>query len=253
MIKVVLFGFGNVGRHLYKAFTAASGVAVLQVYNRSRVDFSFSSDTEFTTDISEIKKADVYIIALSDDAIASFSSALPFEDRLVVHTSGAVTLNDLNDKNRKGVFYPLQTFSKNTQVDFSSIPIAIEAVQKEDHKLIEHLAHSLSEKIVTLTSEERKVLHLAAVFSNNFVNHMYHISEEILAQHQLDFDLLKPLIMETARKVQTMAPKQAQTGPARRNDQDTIDKHLELLERKSDQKLYKTITKSIAKNHGKKL
>lgn len=253
MMNVVLFGFGNVGQHVYKAFVAATGVQVVQVYNRSHSDFSFVEGTQFITDISEVKNADLYIIALPDDAIAPFSSTLPFKNRLVVHTSGAVPMEALNNKNRQGVFYPLQTFSKEHQVDFSTLPMILEATTMEDYKLLETLAKKLSEKTVQLSSEKRKILHLAAVVSNNFVNHMYHISEEILTQHNLDFDLLKPLILETAKKVQSMPPEQAQTGPAKRNDQQTITKHLTLLEKKDHKKLYKTITKSIAKNHGKKL
>lgn len=250
-MKVVILGYGIVASHLVGAFQNSEKIEVIQIYNRRSID----GDTlpSHTTLLTEIKKADIYIIAIKDDSIEEFSKKLLFEDRLVVHTSGSVDMKKLSDKNRKGIFYPLQTFSKDREVDFKTIPICVEAESEADLQLLMELGNCISEKIVEISSSERRQLHLGAVFVNNFTNHLYQISEEILAQRQLDFALLKPLLLETAQKIERMSPKEAQTGPAKRNDETTIEDHLELLEDDQHKDIYKTITKSIQKTHGKKL
>ncbi len=250
-MKIVILGFGNVARHLVRAFLDTSAVEKIQIYNRSAIDIPTGAD--FTTYLSEIMPAHVYIIAIPDDSIADFSEKLPFENQLVVHTSGSVAASELSAKNRTGVFYPLQTFSKDRPVDFKTIPICIEGSSEQDLKILRELASCISEKVIEINSEERRQLHVAAVFVNNFTNHLYHISEEMLAENSLDFDLLKPLILETARKIETLSPGEAQTGPAIRNDQKTLKNHLELLSKERYRELYKTLTKSIQIAHGKKL
>ncbi|NND62074.1 MAG: DUF2520 domain-containing protein [Flavobacteriaceae bacterium] len=253
MIKVVVLGFGNVGKHLVDAFLESDEIDLVQVYNRSRPKQFSTTPLEFTTDISEIKKADIHIVAIPDDDIASFSEEIPLENSLVVHTSGSVPMQELNTKNRQGVFYPLQTFTANRSVEFKEIPICVEAQNKEDLIVLLKLASAVSNNVQEINSEERRSLHLAAVFINNFVNHLYHISEEIVNQTNLNFNLLKPLLLETASKVINNSPKDVQTGPAKRNDQETIKKHLALLENKKYRKIYKAITKSITATYGKEL
>ena len=157
----------------------------------------------------------------------------------------------MDKKHRRGVFYPLQTFSKNKPLEFSSIPICIEALQKEDLNLLTALADALGCKSRVISSEQRLALHLAAVFVNNFSNQMYRIAHEITDGARLDFDLLKPLILETAMKVQDLSPYQAQTGPALRKDQKTIKRHLKQLEKENHRLIYELITKSIQQTHGK--
>lgn len=246
MTSIVLLGFGNVSFNLIKTLVHNSNIAVLQVYNRSEIYLDKAlGHIAFTTDLLKIKEADLYIIAIPDDSIASFSEKLPFKNKLVVHTSGSVSMDALSDKNRKGVFYPLQTFSKNKEANFTSIPICIEAAAVNDLKLLISLGKSISEKVVEIDSKERSKLHLAAVFVNNFVNHLYAIGDQILNSNKLPFDLLQPLIEETASKIKTLTPSQAQTGPARRGDQKTIEKHLHLLQEGSLSDLYKQLTKSI--------
>lgn len=253
MVKVAILGFGNVARHLYAAFLRTSEVGVVQIYNRSIGKIPLEIETDFTSHLSEIKETDVYIIAIPDDAIKDFSEKLPFHNRLVVHTSGSVAMQKLSEKNRNGIFYPLQTFSIDRDVDFKNIPICIEASITSDLKTLEDLGRSISEKVVEINSIERRKLHLAAVFVNNFTNHLYRVSEEIVTKNNLDFDLLKPLIVETAKKIETLSPGQAQTGPAKRNDKKTIEEHLDLLDDDLYQDIYKSITKSIQQAHGKKL
>ena len=254
MIKMVLIGTGNVASHLYKAFETSKDVSIIQVFGRNKKALkSFSENTETCHSLSKIKEADVYIIAISDDAITSFTEKLPFKNRLVVHTSGTVAMDVLSDKNRKGVFYPLQTFTKKRTVDFSNIPICIESENTSNLKLLNKIGASISEKVVKINSEERKKVHVSAVIVNNFVNHLYFIGSDLLEKNNLSFDLLKPLIFETALKMDSHKPKEVQTGPAKRNDSKTIENHLNQLKDSPYKDLYIQLTKSIISTHGEKL
>lgn len=251
---MVLIGTGNVASHLYKAFEATKDVSIIQVFGRNKESLkSFSENTETCSSLSKLKEADVYIIAISDDAIAPFTQKLPFKNRLVVHTSGTVAMNVLSEKNRKGVFYPLQTFTKKRAVDFSIIPICIESENTSDLQLLHKIGEAISEKVVEINSEERKKLHVSAVIVNNFVNHLYYIGSDLLEKNNLSFDLLKPLIFETALKLESHNPKEAQTGPAKRNDNKTIENQLNQLNNNSFKELYIQLTKSIIDTHGEKL
>ncbi len=246
MIKVVFLGFGNVNQHLCEALDKHNEISVIQVFNRNNIKLlSPFEDIHFTDDISKIEAADVYIMAVPDDAIASFSEELPFQNKLVVHTSGGVAIDKLSQKNRGGIFYPLQTFSKQRKVDFHNIPICIEANTTSDLELLAKLGVMISENVVEISSEKRAKLHLAAVFVNNFTNHLYKIGNDITKEENLPFDLLKPLILETAAKIETLSPKEAQTGPAKRNDIKTIEKHLHLLEGNPHRKLYEVFTQKL--------
>ena len=248
MITIVFLGFGNVNFHLINTLYKHNKDSVIQVYNRSEINLNKElNKIPFTTDLSKIKEADLYIIGIPDDAIAAFSETLPLKNKLVVHTSGSVSMEALSKRNRKGVFYPLQTFSKNREVNFNTIPICIEAKEEADLELLTNLGNSLSEKVVEIDSDERSKLHLAAVFVNNFVNHLYAIGDDILGNNELSFDLLHPLIEETASKVKTLSPSEVQTGPARRGDQKTIEKHLHLLKEGPESELYQQLTESLMK------
>ena len=248
MTTIVFLGFGNVNFHLINTLYKHNKNSVIQVYNRSEINLNKElSKIPFTTDLSKIKEADLYIIGIPDDAIAAFSETLPLKNKLVVHTSGSVSMEALSKRNRKGVFYPLQTFSKNREVNFNTIPICIEAKEEADLELLTNLGNSLSEKVVEIDSDERSKLHLAAVFVNNFVNHLYAIGDDILGNNELSFDLLHPLIEETASKVKTLSPSEVQTGPARRGDQKTIEKHLHLLKEGPESELYQQLTESLMK------
>jgi predicted short-subunit dehydrogenase-like oxidoreductase (DUF2520 family) len=167
----------------------------------------------------------------------------------VIHTSGSVAIKKLSDKNRKGVFYPLQTFSKDSEVDFSEIPICLEAENSSDIELLKEMGKAISKNVQLINSEEREKIHLAAVFVNNFVNFLYQAGSDLLSENKLSFDLLKPLIKETANKISKLNPSEAQTGPARRNDQLTIEKQLHLLKDSEYRALYKLLTEAIQKRH----
>tara|TARA_R110001592_G_scaffold240911_5_gene501134 strand:- start:186 stop:881 length:696 start_codon:yes stop_codon:yes gene_type:complete len=227
MISVLLVGKGNVATHLYEAFLKVNDVKVTQINSR---------------DLNVFPQADVAIIAVSDDAIAAVSSKITTS--FVVHTSGSVAINNLKNSSRKGVFYMLQTFSKDKKVDFHEVPFCLEAENETDYKLLETLAKSIGKKIYSINSEQRKTLHVAAVFVNNFTNHMYKIGNDICKENNVPFKILQPLIKETASKIEYLSPEKAQTGPAIRNDKKTIKNHLNLLDKKQ-QKIYKIITKSI--------
>lgn len=249
MIKVVLLGAGNVAIHLAKAFVKASNINFAQRYRRNeKNDSFFNNNIPFTNKLHELIKADVYIIAINDDSISTFSDKLSMLNGLVVHTSGSIGLKSLSDKLRRGVFYPLQSFSKDQKLNFKNIPITIETEFKEDKELIENLASSISNYVYSIDSEQREKLHLAAVFANNFSNFMYTIAKDLSDEYNFPFDILKPLILETANKIQVTDPRKAQTGPAIRNEKKVIDKHLSQL--KSEKKeIYKLISESIMKSN----
>ncbi len=253
MISVVILGAGNVASHLFKAFNKADNIKINQWYSR-RIDAiaSYKKDVEIIDDLALIKDADVYILAVSDDAVSELSSQLPFENKLVLHTSGSVSVYDIDKKHKRGVFYPLQTFSKEAEIDFTNVPICVETIDKKSFPIIRSLALAINSPTKRVNSDQRKVLHLAAVFVNNFTNQLYRIGHEITESQGAEFDLLKPLILETAKKVQDLSPFKAQTGPAKRNDKKTIRKHSKLLENQHHKDIYQLLTTSIQRTHGRK-
>lgn len=253
MIRITIIGSGNVAQHLIKAFSASSLVEIVQAFSRKKEALSHLLDSDkIVTEFSALKSANLYIISVSDNAIAEVSSQLPFENQLVVHTSGTTSIDVLDSKNKKGVFYPLQTFSKSKEVDFSIIPICLETEDQIDYTILEDAAKSISNAVFSISSEQRKALHVAAVFVNNFTNHLYQIGQEICEEHQVPFEVLKPLIQETAEKIKILDPVDAQTGPAKRHDSVTTDAHLNFITNENQKNIYKILTQSIQHN-GKKL
>ena len=253
MIKISVIGTGNLAQHLISAFQLSDEIELVQIFARNRdkiLDPSYSEKIVYV--FEELIPVDLIIIAVSDQAIADVSSKIPFKNSLVVHTSGTISLDALSDSNRKGVFYPLQTFTQNKKISFTEIPICIETENATDFQLLEKVAKSISDKIFAINSEQRKSLHVAAVFVCNFVNHLYHIGNSICEDNKVDFEILKPLILETANKILEMSPKEAQTGPAKRNDQNIIQTHLEFLMDQNQRNIYQVITNSILEN-GKEL
>ena len=253
MIKIVLLGTGNVATHLFNAFQNNDDTEVIQVYNRSYKNLDRFKTVNTTTSISKLKTADIYIIAIADDSITGLSKKLQFHKKLVVHTSGSIPMQAISNQNKRGVFYPLQTFSVNKPVDFKTIPLCVEAEFSDDLILLKHLANTISNSVYQINSIQRKALHIAAVFVNNFTNHLYQKGEEICLEHKVPFDILKPLIQETASKITRLSPEKSQTGPAIRNDQKVIQQHLGDLHSTTQQEIYKLLTKSIQQTHGNKL
>jgi predicted short-subunit dehydrogenase-like oxidoreductase (DUF2520 family) len=252
MIKVVVIGSGNVAQHLIAILLQTKDVALVQAFARNPSQLnSLLPSTKITSDYQKISEADVYIVSVSDNSIGAVTAQLPFENRLVVHTSGSSSLSVIDPKNRAGVFYPLQTFTKGKKIDFTTIPICLETEYATDYTLLQKLGQCISEKVVLINSEQRKSLHVAAVFVCNFVNHLYQIGNEICEENDVPFEVLHPLIQETAHKITELSPREAQTGPALRNDTKTIEKHLDFLENPEYKNLYQLLTQSI--QHVKKL
>ncbi|TAI48631.1 Rossmann-like and DUF2520 domain-containing protein [Flagellimonas allohymeniacidonis] len=253
MLSVVLIGTGNVAHHLFRAFQTTDVVEIVQVFGRDEGSLnSFLGEVEIASDFDAIKDADVYLLAVSDKAIGTISEKLKYKTGLVAHTSGATDMNLILSQNR-GVFYPLQTFSKDRNVDFVGIPICVEAENREGVEILEKLGQAISNQVFEIDSHQRKKLHLAAVFVNNFTNHLYQIGAEICKEEGLPFDILKPLVLETAQKVMDLSPLEAQTGPAKRGDNESIKAHLELLKDKNQTELYALLSKAIKKTYEEKL
>lgn len=250
MIKVVLLGAGNVGFHLFCAMHKHPQIEVIQWYNRSkRATQTFADQTAITNDINAIATADVYLMCIADDAIAEISDQLSHREGIIAHTAGSIPMEQLKMHKNYGVFYPLQSFSKQRAIDFSNLPFCLEANDQKNLNTLEQLAGCLSQNVKRVDSKQRKTLHLAAVFVNNFTNHMYTIGEQLCKENKLPFSLLEPLIVETTEKIKQLSPTDAQTGPALRNDQKTIDHHLAQLP-SNLKELYKNLSKSIQHHYG---
>lgn len=253
-MNIVCIGAGNVATHLAIAFKAM-GADISQVWSQRSRNAEILAALTKAQPINSWKdldlSADCYLIAVKDDAIAAVAAQLKDVRGIVVHTSGATSIDVLKGAGSGyGVLYPLQTFSRTKALDLTKVPFCIEADSPDTFEKISAIAQLLSASVTAVSSEQRKILHLAAVFACNFSNHLYAISAALLDQHQLKFDLLKPLIMETAEKVQSSSPAEVQTGPAIRNDGQTINKHLSLLQETPGlQHIYEILSDSIKKMH----
>lgn len=253
-MNIVLLGSGNVATNLAMALKA-NGENIVQVFSPNLVnakELAKKVGSESINSFSEIdQNADLYIISVKDDAIAEVARNLKGVEGLVVHTSGTSDIKVLSAEVKyAGVFYPLQTFSKSRIVDFKSIPLCLEASDQHQLRILTQVAEKLSNKVYQMDGEKRKVLHLAAVFACNFTNHLYALSNQILTKNDLNFELIKPLIAETADKVMSDSPENVQTGPAIRHDENTMNKHLAMLSDLPEmQEIYRTLSNSIKLAH----
>ncbi|GAA4324461.1 DUF2520 domain-containing protein [Pontixanthobacter gangjinensis] len=253
MIKVVILGAGNVATHLYQSFSRAEQLDVIQVYNRNPDHLDFVEDPEKRiSDLKKLKPADLYLISIKDEAIEELAPQLEISGGIVAHTSGSQHMDTLSKFENFGVFYPLQTFSKNKEVNFREVPLCLEANTQKNLKLLKKVAAKVSDKIFEVNSEQRRALHVSAVFVNNFSNHLFALASDYCRDNDLPFEILRPLIRETVDKIESLDPYTAQTGPALRNDNKTIEAHLELLDQ-DRKKIYTILTESIQKLHGKEL
>jgi predicted short-subunit dehydrogenase-like oxidoreductase (DUF2520 family) len=253
-MRLTFIGSGNVATHMAAAFKNA-GHRIVQVYSPNMHNaalLAYHVGAEATDDLSQVSPdTDVFIIAVKDDAIAAVAAGIAPHKKLMVHTSGSTSLDVLlNYTDKAGVLYPLQTFSKIREVDFLTVPLCIEAANDTLFADIKELATTVSNNVYSVNSQGRKILHLAAVFACNFPNYLYGIAKQLLADNQLDFNLLRPLILETAQKVQEQSPGAVQTGPAVRNDQITMDAHLQMLDGQQQlQDMYTLLSQGIIKNN----
>lgn len=250
--NIVLIGSGRVATQLGRRL-AEKGKSILQVYSRSREhagQLAGYLGAESIIDLNKIRNdADLYIISVSDDAIPKIAANLRLEDKMVAHTSGSVPMDAIREISTNcGVFYPLQTFVKNRDVDFNEIPICIEGSDRDAENLLTGLAHEISDDVRIINSEQRLMIHIAAVFASNFTNFMYLMGEEVLKDAGVEFDILLPLIRETAAKMNTSLPNKAQTGPAMRGDEEVIRRHLEVLAcDPNEQDIYRRLSEHIEK------
>jgi predicted short-subunit dehydrogenase-like oxidoreductase (DUF2520 family) len=250
-MRITLIGSGNVATHLGAAFKNA-GHRIVQVYSRNMDNaalLAYHIDAEPINNLSNISpETDLFIIAVNDDAIVYVAQQLARHNKPIVHTAGATDINVLIPFTAEaGVFYPLQTLSKNKEAA-NSIPICIEGYDDAITLQLEQLASSISQNVYRVSSAQRKILHLAAVFACNFPNYLYATAQHLLAQHDMAFELLRPLILETAQKVQDALPGSVQTGPAARNDETTMAAHLQLLDNDPQlQELYRLLSQGIIK------
>jgi predicted short-subunit dehydrogenase-like oxidoreductase (DUF2520 family) len=246
-MQIVLIGSGNVAFHLAKAFTEAQ-INISQIFGRNTTELQKISE-QFSIPFSTetLADADLYIISVSDSSIAEVSTLIKNKNVLVAHTSGSVSREALNGNYRKSVFYPLQTFSKSKNLDYSKIPFFIDAENENDEEILKNLASKISKNVMLANDEKRKYIHLTAVFACNFVNHLYARAKEISDSQGIPFDYFLPLIDETTQKIHELEPKLAQTGPAIRNDEKVLKLHESLLTDEEKLKIYKTLNESIKK------
>lgn len=232
-MRISLIGAGNLATRLGIALKAA-GHTFVQVYSRTETSARSLADllgAEAVVKPEALTEVDLLICALKDDVLPEVLNRLPVGNAVLVHTAGSMPMDVLQSFAAKfGVFYPLQTFNKNRQVDFGTIPIFVESSDPQTLQLLHEFAASLGSTVYEINSEERLKLHLSAVFACNFVNYLYSVSNDLLAQQGLSFEVLKPLILETAAKVMDNEPSKVQTGPAVRFDHTVMDKHLAQLE-----------------------
>jgi predicted short-subunit dehydrogenase-like oxidoreductase (DUF2520 family) len=251
--RITLVGAGNVAWHMGKALSQ-KGYVIKQVLDRtasSSEQLAEELKAESSGTLEDgIAGADFCLICVTDDAIASVIERLKPGNCLLMHTAGSVPLEVFsNSAINCGVLYPLQTFTKGRPVDYSQVPFLIEANTPENLSLIQHVASSVSHQVIEADSTQRLFIHLAAIFASNFSNHMYTLAEKLAVDHNMSFDLLKPLIKETTAKAMDMSPQKAQTGPAVRGNVKVIEKHLELLkDHPRLQEMYRMISKDIMGN-----
>lgn len=252
-MNIVILGSGNIASHIGKAFHA-QGHHILQVYSRNMAHAralasALNADAVDTME-SINHHADLYFIAVTDHAIPELTAQLPQTSKaIVVHCSGATDITVLQRFPLHGVIYPVQSLSKNVKAILKHVPFGIEGNDSETGTRLLQLMHGISSQSFLCNSEQRLALHAAAVFANNFSNVLFQIAYDILHTHDLPFDLLRPLILETAQKVQRQIPNEVQTGPAKRGDVKTIKKHLEFISKNHHWlKIYQQLTKEITRN-----
>lgn len=255
--NITLIGAGNVAHVLGRALKH-SGNHLVMLIDRTEEkaeQLAFELGCAWSTDLSDIpEQTDIVLMAVSDDTIAEVAGGFHCPGKMVAHTSGSVPMDALGDcSDRLGVFYPLQTLHRDAQVDMRQVPFCIEGNSKWNEGMLMELARSISDNVQPIDSEQRRMVHLAAVFACNFSNHCYALADEILERSGVSLDILRPLIRQTAENVQHGRPIDVQTGPAKRGDLRVMADHLNLLESMDSElvELYEAMSKGIFKRRGK--
>jgi len=249
-MNIVMLGAGNVATHFSKALQQ-KGYNIMQVYSKTAASAKALAEllsVPYTTEINNVNTAaDIYIYAIKDNALEGIINKINIPDAIHLHTAGSVNIDVFEGRaSHFGVIYPMQTFSKSKEVNFENVALMVEANTEKTFDTLFGIAQQLSNRCYKIDSEQRKKIHLSAVFACNFTNYMYTIAEELIGETNAPFDILQPLIAETADKIKHLSPAKAQTGPAVRYDTVIIEEHLKMLENRPElQQLYKEISKLI--------
>jgi len=252
-VSITFVGSGNLAWHLAPAFDNTD-FAVREVFSQNKknaaelVSKLYQAEAKESLDFSE-SPSKIFILAIPDDVIEEIATQIILPDEsILIHASGSKPLSILRDSSTSniGVLYPLQTFTKGKKIDVKEVPFFVEGENKETEKILLDMATAIGAKVHLLSSDKRSMLHLSAVFASNFTNHMLSIAETIMVQNKMDYDWLKPLIAETINKSLAIGPSKAQTGPARREDLEILDQHMEYLKKdESLQEIYRVISQHI--------
>ncbi|BDS11792.1 Rossmann-like and DUF2520 domain-containing protein [Aureispira anguillae] len=257
--KITIIGAGNVGTHLAQRLYKC-GHQICQIFSRTPSKATALANRVNSQGINQLKElsldADIYILAIKDDATKTIAEEVSFLNKyqkIIAHTSGSVPSTVFkNHFEHYGVFYPLQTFSSAQTVDFEQLPFCIYGNSPQTQTILKKLAESICPNVYLINDEQRAILHVTAVIVNNFSNYLYHIAHDICTDNKVSFDILKPLIQETVRKISLASPKEVQTGPAVRGDANTIARHLAFLAQYPEyQKLYKILSSNIEQQFNK--
>ena len=256
-MNITILGAGNVATQLALVLKK-NGHTIVQVYNRSHdagQELAKTVGAGFVSDLNELEDAEVYLLAVKDDAISEVVKGLTPTSKIIAHTSGTKSKDLLSNAGSNfGIFYPLQTMTKSAKVDFKNVPLLVEGSNKQTTAKLGELAKSISKNVHQVDEQQRQWIHVAAVFANNFTNHLFGISEHLLLSHGLEFEILKPLIFNFIQNLDQHSPSELQTGPAVRGDLQTIEKHMQLLGDDTRlQKIYEVLTQSIMDKASSKL
>ncbi len=255
--SIIILGSGNVAYHLVTAFLKAD-IEIKQIFSKNRntgEQLAELANCNFTDNISGVfPDADAYIFAMNDQADKTVSQLLQTDkNKILVHTAGSLSMNIFETKTENyGVFYPFQTFSQSSEINFAKVPICLEASNTETLENLKKLTEKLSCKHYEINEEKRKLLHLTGVFACNFMNHCVYLGEEILKNADISKEIIKPLLEQSFDKILNQGAYSSQTGPALRNDKISMEKHLDFLQK--DEKLsdiYRLLSESIFKTHNK--
>lgn len=255
-MKAFVIGLGKLGKQLTTVLDQ-NHIAIRGVYNRSVLPSNRQDDSLFKDCFHDLNKlptdADVYVLSISDDAVKSVAAVLPQkikDEKIVVHTSGVHTL-EVFDAGIKypGVLYPLNTFTEGKAINWKETPFYISGSSDQTLSVLKSIAKKISNKVFAISDRQKRVLHLSAVMVNNFPTHLFQLASRLLKENELEFDHLLPLIRTMVDNAESGDLEKILTGPAVRGDQQTIDQHLDLLEKQKEVKrIYKTLTKSINEN-----
>lgn len=248
-MKIVIVGSGNVAESLAQAVAEAKGLELVQVFARNEErgrKVAELAHSEWSN--SELAEADLYLISVSDNAVEGCAKSLHIpQNAVIAHTAGCCPIDALTPHTHRAVFYPFQTFSVGRKVDFTKGYIFVEGATDHALRTVEEAAHALTAKVLPADTARRAVIHLSGVFACNFANAMYANAAEVLAKEGLPFDIVAPVIEETAKKViESQNPALSQTGPARRGDTQTLERHRKMLaEEPEKREIYDKISEDI--------